>query len=107
MPDVVVPIVHTNGDRAATLISNLENAYRGVCEAMEALRDCAGNARNFYHDPGRWETYCAQHHARQLHLQAVMESLIAECQAIEGQPETKRQTACRGENRLCHTMMSL
>lgn len=82
-PDIVIPIVHDNGDRKETLADTLRNAFFAVRKAQTALRACAGNQRNFYPDPGRWERYRAQHQTRADHLQAVLDSLVAEMDAIE------------------------
>ena len=82
---VIAPILHMNGDRANTLLANLEHAYAACRKALDALHECAGNARNFYPSPGRWEDYCDQHQARQAHIQAVMDALVEECEAIQAQ----------------------
>lgn len=86
-PEVITPIIHTNGDRRETLLANLEHAYSAVRDAMDALRQCAGNGRNFYPEPGRMEKYEAQHRTRQEHLHAVYASLEAE--AIQIDQETR------------------
>lgn len=83
--EIIAPIIHLNGDRASTLVADLERGYAGCRAALEALCKCAGNARNFYPDPGRWEKYSAQHCERQLHIHIVMESLIGELGAIQAQ----------------------
>jgi hypothetical protein len=82
-PAIITPIIHMNGDRRETLLNNLEQAYSAVHEAMEALRQCAGNGRNFYPEPGRFERYEAQHRERQMHLQSVLDSLEAEAIQIQ------------------------
>lgn len=87
MSDVVAPIIHPNGDRAATLIANLEHAYKAVRAAMLALREIAGNKRNFYVEDGRWEAYREQHEARVAHLKAVESSVVEELKAIQAQQE--------------------
>ncbi|HEY5865107.1 MAG TPA: hypothetical protein VI542_06075 [Candidatus Tectomicrobia bacterium] len=88
MSDIITPIIHPNGDSKETLLANLEHAYHAVREAMEALRDCSPNARNFYVQPGRMQKAEAQHRERQEHLQAVLTSLEAE--AIQIDKETRR-----------------
>ncbi len=80
---VTTPIIHLNGDRRETLLDNLEHAYTAVSAAQDALRPCAGNARNFYPEPGRFERYQAQHRERQEQLQAVLDSLTAEAEQIQ------------------------
>lgn len=81
--DIVTPVVHRNGDRKETLIKQLEVAYRAVHAAQLALRECAGNRRNFYVDEGRWEAYRIQHQERMAHLEALRLSLVAEVEQIE------------------------
>ena len=93
MIPTVIPIVHLNGDRKETLTRTLEQAYRALRAAEGAVQQCAGNARNFYPDPGRWEQYCAQHRARLAHLRAVMESLIAEVEGLNEAYPTRRPHA--------------
>lgn len=89
-PDVVIPCIHLNGDRKATLVGNLEAAYDAVRAAEEALRECSPNARNYYPDPGRMELALTQHRARQEHLHAVLASLEAEVIGIQDAYPTPR-----------------
>lgn len=83
LPKVITPIIHLNGDRRETLMENLESAYRAVDDAMDKLRECAPNGRNYYPNPGRMQLAEAQHLERQLHLQAVRNSLAAEAIQIQ------------------------
>jgi hypothetical protein len=82
-PAVVTPIIHMNGDRRETLLAQLEQAYRAVSHAMDALRQCAPNGRNYYPEPGRMQKAEAQHQARMEHLRAVYASLEAEAIQID------------------------
>jgi hypothetical protein len=75
---VIVPIVHLNGDRFATLMDQLTAAYDAVCAAEKALQGAAPNARNYYPVDGLFEQAVAQHRARQAHLVALRKSLAAE-----------------------------
>jgi len=75
---IITPIIHMNGDRREVLMGCLEQAYDAVGIAMDALRQCAPNGRNFYPEPGRMQLAEAQHRERQEHLRAVYESLEAE-----------------------------
>ena len=84
LADIVLPVLHPNGDRPETLLDNLETAYAAVRAAMDALRQCAPNGRNFYPVPGRMQQAEAQHRARQEHLMAVLTSLGAEAKGISG-----------------------
>ena len=88
MAEIIAPIIHLNGDRRETLMTQLEQAYTAVRAAMDALRQCAGNRRNFYPESGRWEAYRAQHHDRWQKLQAVRTSLLAEAKALQEQPSS-------------------
>lgn len=85
MPRVIAPILHLSGDRAEVLLNALEDAYEALATAQQALKACAGNQRNFYVEPGRWEQYCDQHTLCLQHLQAVQASLLEEYKAIEAQ----------------------
>ncbi len=84
---VVTPIIHLNGDRKETLVTNLENAYKALRKACLALMQSAPNGRNFYPEPGRYERAYEQHTIRMQHLQEVLDSLSAEVNQIE--EETK------------------
>jgi len=83
IPPIVTPIIHLNGDRAETLVAALEHAYTAVQEAIEALRQCAPNGRNYYPEPGLLERAQIQYSTRQTHLEAVRYSLQAEATAIQ------------------------
>lgn len=87
---VVLPVIHLNGDRKATLVGHLEAAYRAVHHALECLQDGAPNARNYYPQPGLYEQARAQHRWRQAQLQAVLKSLEAEVAGIEAASPTAR-----------------
>jgi hypothetical protein len=80
---IITPIIHINGDRRETLLNNLEQAYDAVRVAMDALRQCSPNGRNFYPEPGRMQKAEAQHRERQEHLHAVYTSLEAEAMQID------------------------
>ncbi len=81
--DVVLPIIHLNGDRASTLLARLKAAYDAVAVAMDALEQTAPNARNYYLVSGRLEQAQHQHAARQWRLHDVLHSLEAEIQGIQ------------------------
>lgn len=42
------PTIHSNGDRAETLVENYQKAARALQAALEALAETHPNARNFY-----------------------------------------------------------
>jgi hypothetical protein len=82
---IITPIIHLNGDRKDTLVANLEQAYQAVMQAMDTLRQCAPNGRNYYPEPGRMQQAEAQHRRRQTHLQAVLDDLVAEVAQIDAE----------------------
>jgi hypothetical protein len=45
---MIKPTVHTNGDRAETLLEQYRTALNSVSDAMVALRECTPNGRNYY-----------------------------------------------------------
>ena len=79
---VVTPIIHLNGTSREALSDALCEAYAAVNEALEKLRECAPNGRDYYPEPGRMDKALAQHRTRQEHLQAVLDSLGPEAEAI-------------------------
>ena len=85
---IVTPIIHPNGDRRETLMARLEAAMDAVSAAMDTLRACAPNGRNFYPEAGRMTQADAQHRARQAHLQAVYDSLEQEAIQIDATSAT-------------------
>ena len=83
MSALVTPILHLNGDRPEVLLARLEEAFRAVRTAIEAVRQCAPNGRNFYPDPGRLARAQAQHDERLVRLWAVEQSISQEAMAIQ------------------------
>lgn len=80
--EVVTPIIHGNGTSKESLLEALKVAYSAVRDAMDKLRECAPNGRDYYPEPGRMEKAVAQHRQRQEHLQAVYDSIGDEALAI-------------------------
>ena len=80
--EIVVPIIHLNGDRKEVLLERLERAYDALQAAYALLKDCAPNGRNYYPAPGLMERAIAQHLERQRHLDAVLESIDQELGAL-------------------------
>jgi len=82
-PAVITPIIHLNGDRREALMAQLEHAYHAVSAAMDALRQCAPNGRNYYPEVGRFDKAETQYEGRMAHLRAVRDSLQAEVIKIQ------------------------
>lgn len=87
---VVTPIIPLNGDRKHVLLGALGTAYSAVQDAIAALAQGAPNARNYYPEPGRMEKAMEQYYRRCEYLDAVLESLDAECAQIEEANPTRR-----------------
>ena len=79
---LAVPHVHLNGDRKETRADRLEAAYGAISAAMDALRECTPNGRNAYPVDGLMERLVDQHRTRQEYLQAVLDSIEAEANAL-------------------------
>ena len=80
---IVTPIIHLNGDRPEVLLTNLNDAYRAVRAAIEAVRQCSPNGRNYYPEPGRLARAQAQHDERLAKLLAVKQSIRDEAIALQ------------------------
>ena len=81
--EIVLPILHLNGDRATTLLARLESAVDAVAAALDALQATAPHGRNYYPVPGQLERATQQYTARKEHLQHVFHSLMAEIRGIQ------------------------
>jgi hypothetical protein len=78
----VTPIIHLNGDRKETLQNALIDTYHDARRLERALVDTCPNARNYYPEPGRLEQAMLHHQARCMAVRAVMQSLLAEYDAL-------------------------
>ena len=87
--ELATPFIHNNGDRADVLLDRILAAYTAVSDAMDTLRQCAPNGRNAYPVDGLMEQLEAQHRQRQECLQAVLDSLEAEANAISDEIREK------------------
>ena len=102
LPDIVLPTIHLNGDRKATLATGLRDAYKAIRQAQVALHACAPNARN-YPLPGSFRAARRQANARQAALQSVLDSLVAEVEGIDHaypDAQERRRAARAPENTL-------
>jgi hypothetical protein len=82
---VVAPIIHLNGDRAETLLDQLEAVYSALSDALAALRQAGPNGRNYYPEDGLLEKAIAQHQRRMRAITDMQEEIVAECDAINEQ----------------------
>lgn len=79
---VVTPIVHLNGTSREALSEALCEAYAAVNEALDKLRLCAPNGRDYYPEPGKMQRAEEQHRTRGEYLKAVLDSLQEEAETI-------------------------
>ena len=72
------PHIHLNGTGEADLMEALENAYTAVGDAMESLKQCAPNGRDYYTiSPAAYGEAEDQHVARMRALHQVRAELEA------------------------------
>lgn len=83
MPEIVLPVIHINGDRRDTLVLQLREAYVALRGAQLALQQTRPNPRNYYPVEGRWEAALAQYEARHAALATIIDSLVAEAKALQ------------------------
>jgi hypothetical protein len=88
--DVIIPVIHPNGDRKATLLPQLKETYRALQTAQTALKAGAPNGRNYYLTDGLLAKAQQQHWDRVAQIKTVMDSILAEVQAIETTYPTAR-----------------
>lgn len=80
---LIAPLIHANGDSAATLLTALEAQYDALDAALQVMRRARPNSRNY-----TAETYGPaddQHSARMRALVEVQDALAEEIAAIEAQ----------------------
>jgi hypothetical protein len=80
--ELSTPFIHNNGDRGDVLLDRITTAYMAVSDAMDKLRHCTPNGRNAYPVDGLMQRLEAQHRQRQEYLQAVLDSLEGEANAV-------------------------
>lgn len=83
MEDIVIPVIHPNGDRKETLVLQLRDAYVALRGAQLALQQTRPNPRNYYPVAGRWEQAHAQYEARYAAIEGVIRSLVAEVTILQ------------------------
>lgn len=82
---VIAPIIHGNGTSAESLKEALSNAFDAINAALDKLRQCAPNGRDYYLEPGRLWLAEGQHVNRQNALLNLMNELESEMEAIDQQ----------------------
>lgn len=70
--ELMIPSIHSNGTSASRLIKGLEDAYYKVGAALDSLRECGPNGRDYYvQDPSALGKAIEQHVARMKKLHDV------------------------------------
>lgn len=82
---LIAPCIHMNGTGETDLLDCLESAYTAVQDALDRLRHCTPNARDYYvyGDPATFNHARDEHHARGLRLKGVVDELQALAIAIQ------------------------
>ncbi len=85
--ELTVPTVHLNGSGAANLKRDLEQAYRAVNAAHNAVAAMEVHGRDYYvqADPNAFQHARDEHIDRLQRLEGVMDELLALFQAVEAQ----------------------
>lgn len=79
-----VPAVHMNGSSAETMVEDLCEAYKAIGDAIDKLKQCCPNARDFYvQELGTFEKAKDQHMDRMRALTNVQNELSALATAIQ------------------------
>ena len=81
--ETVSPIVHPGGTSREELLQLRAEACSAIIASLAALRRMAPNGRDYYPEPGRMELAVEQHRQRCKALTAVLDSIRAECRAID------------------------
>ena len=77
---LVAPLIHLNGTQQDDLVDSLDAAHVALGAALDALRHCAPNGRDYYVQAvGAFESAVDQHRARSMavaNAQAEVEAII-------------------------------
>lgn len=84
-PEVVCPIVHMNGTSKDALIGGLCLVREKLEEAYQALKEASPNGRDYYPVAGLMDKAVEQHMARMRAIDAIVDGLDAEIDAIDKQ----------------------
>lgn len=81
----IVPTLHMNGSGIANLRRELESAHTAGRAFLNALAEMTPNARDYYVNPGTWESAIDAHQARMQSVRQVMDEILAIWHGIEDQ----------------------
>lgn len=84
IPNLVVPLVHTNGTHKDSLIEERTKVLGFIRDAEKALAEMAPNGRDYYHT-GNFAAAKAQHSRRQQILDSLRQEIEQETEAIADQ----------------------
>ena len=79
---MVLPVIHSNGTAATTLIDDRSDCLEAFRELANHLNRLAPNGRDYYPIPGRMELATAQHVRRVNTLDKLMREIQDERNAI-------------------------
>ena len=82
--NVVVPMVHINGTNPEDLVECRSEAYVAISEAIDAMRKCNPNGRDFYPVPGMMQMAERQARRRMEALRGILDELEREIELIDG-----------------------
>lgn len=83
---MIVPIIHLNGDRAATLVQQLAHTIDALHVAGSLLAEGAPNGRNYYvQGAGAFDEAVAQFEDRRARILGLIQELTEEMEAIQQQ----------------------
>lgn len=75
---IVAPCIHLNGTSSDSLTDLLSDAYDALSQAMNALKQCAPNGRDYYTGNASLDRADIQHRERMEAVSAVMNSIETE-----------------------------
>ena len=71
------PTIHTNGTSAKQLIARYKKAFHSLSDAIESLRECTPNGRDYYPQSAHAiNDACAEHLDRVVALENVQNELM-------------------------------
>lgn len=80
--EIVLPIIHMNGNSRQSLLDEIQEAITALTEGLHRLAEMAPNGRNYYPAPGLLELAQAQHQQRLRALRTILKDLKYEAIGI-------------------------